>query len=826
MFRKFTFSVLFIVSYVAYAEIITDGTLGDHVHLQAPHYAITQNLGTQVGPNLFHSFEQFNLYPGETATFSGDATIQHVISRITGGQPSTINGLIRSTIPNAELFLLNPAGMIFGEHAQLDIQGGFHASTADYMRFGENGRFNAKHPSDTLLTVAPPMAFGFLTTPSAIQNQGSQLIVASETDLSIVGGQLTLEDAQLVAASGRINLVSVASRGEVTAKISPLGVRIPDTSSFSTLGQIMMKDSSIETSGLPSGGILIHGGQLVMENSLIHAHNFGEEPGKEINIELSDRMLMRSDSLETSYQQHADNHTDDTFGIISDTFGRGKAGRITIAVPHLEMQHNTIDASTRGAGDGGNIDIQTQQMHLKEGAEIIGNVYDTGQGGEINIIATEQITLTDQRIFETEEEAINNQKTWIQTNTFGKGHGGNITIDTTHLALFGSHIFSNTDAQGNGGIISINASYMETVGGSIITSAVLPKSTGNGGKVTLHIMDTLKSSGFKPGWTHDGSILAHNAQTGIGPITIGKGYSGLLEIIAKNLIISDYATAGSFSVGEGHAGSVTINVDHLYLQNGGSLVNSSGAIIGGELWLSTGNSGHINVVAKQDITIEGKNPFNPSTIVTNTFLSGHGGSIDLQTNCLIVRDGGSISANSLGTGNAGNIHITANEIHLSQGGEITSAALQSIGGNLHIAVDTLLDIDNSQITTSAHGGTGNGGNILIENPLFSVLNQSQIIAQADAGHGGNIHVVANNFLKTPDSIVNASSKLGIDGHVEIASPDETISGDLLQLSSGFGQQTYHIRKCRTRNYSERSHFTIKHIVVPINPEDLRSSFSF
>ncbi|MFK5971384.1 MAG: filamentous hemagglutinin N-terminal domain-containing protein, partial [Candidatus Marithrix sp.] len=149
------------------AEVITDGTLGQNINLPGPNFQITSDLGQQYGGNLFHSFQDFNLNSLESATFSGSSNINNIISRVTGGNLSNIDGLIRSTIPNADMYFLNPYGIIFGENAKLDIQGSFHASTADYLRLGENGRFDARNINDSLLTIAPIEAFGFLTNSPA-----------------------------------------------------------------------------------------------------------------------------------------------------------------------------------------------------------------------------------------------------------------------------------------------------------------------------------------------------------------------------------------------------------------------------------------------------------------------------------------------------------------------------------------------------------------------------------------------------------------------------------------------------------------------------------
>ncbi|NJO15739.1 MAG: filamentous hemagglutinin N-terminal domain-containing protein [Thioploca sp.] len=384
-----------------YAEVITDGTLGAQLNLPGPDFQIGANLGQQLGDNLFHSFQNFNLQSHEGATFSGPDSVNIIFSRVTGGNPSQINGTIRSTIPHAELFLLNPAGIVFGESAHLDVQGGFHVSTADYMRLGTTGRFDARVPSQSILTVAPPTAFGFLDVPKPIQVQGSDLAIATQADFSLIGGDLMLNHAQLNAASGRFNLVSVASKGEVTSKAGRLDVRIPETASFTQLGHIDVLDSHIETSGSPAGGISIRGGQVWLRDSLIHAHTLGESDGKDIDILTTDWLRIQGKATDSSSYEHTIANIDikDSVGIVSNTFGRGQAGHIFITTPRLEMRQSTIDTSTSSEGDGGNIDIQSQQIRLEEGAEISSNTYGTGAGGQINLKATEQLALVDQRIF-------------------------------------------------------------------------------------------------------------------------------------------------------------------------------------------------------------------------------------------------------------------------------------------------------------------------------------------------------------------------------------------------------------------------------------------
>ncbi|MCB1920723.1 MAG: filamentous hemagglutinin N-terminal domain-containing protein, partial [Candidatus Competibacteraceae bacterium] len=113
---------------IASAEVTMDGILGPAGPLAGPHYAIPAELGQQHGSNLFHSFNQFSILSGESATFSGPDSVQNLIGRVTGGTSSTIDGTIRSTIPGASLYLINPVGVLLGEQAQVDVGGSFYVS--------------------------------------------------------------------------------------------------------------------------------------------------------------------------------------------------------------------------------------------------------------------------------------------------------------------------------------------------------------------------------------------------------------------------------------------------------------------------------------------------------------------------------------------------------------------------------------------------------------------------------------------------------------------------------------------------------------------------
>ncbi|HBB31712.1 MAG TPA: hypothetical protein DC064_07925, partial [Cyanobacteria bacterium UBA9273] len=119
----------------------TDGT-GTVVTTNGGSLDISGGTLSGDGANLFHSFDQFGLSSGEIANFLSNPQIQNILGRVVGGDPSIINGLIQVTGGNSNLFLMNPAGIVFGLGASLNVPAAFTATTANGIGFGDNW-FNA-----------------------------------------------------------------------------------------------------------------------------------------------------------------------------------------------------------------------------------------------------------------------------------------------------------------------------------------------------------------------------------------------------------------------------------------------------------------------------------------------------------------------------------------------------------------------------------------------------------------------------------------------------------------------------------------------------------
>jgi len=236
------------------------------------------------GPNLFHSFGDFNVPNNNIANFLNDSGLatSNILGRVTGGNLSNIFGTIQTTgFGSANLFLMNPAGFLFGPNATINVGGMVSFTSADYLRLADGVRFNAVRnaSADALLSIAPVAAFGFLgSNPGAITVQGSQLKVAEGTGISLVGGNITMQSgtldngtvqaAQLSAPSGQINLVSVdrPSNSHKGGEVANGGAFV--ASGFKSLGAINVSNgSTIDTSGMSAAARRREACRFVADNS-------------------------------------------------------------------------------------------------------------------------------------------------------------------------------------------------------------------------------------------------------------------------------------------------------------------------------------------------------------------------------------------------------------------------------------------------------------------------------------------------------------------------------------------------------------------------------
>ncbi len=275
----------------AWSQMARDGSLGQTPGaLSGPHYTIdVQNSAEQIrGNNLFHSFSEFNVNTGQTATFTGPNSIANIINRVTGQNLSNIDGAInsRAAMPNANLFLMNPNGLVVGPNASFNIGGSIHLTTADYVRMGDGAQFFANLAKQSTLSSAPVTAFGFLGERAAgpiTAEAGSPVVVGEGKSVSLVGGDIAISGRTMSAPGGQITVASVTGVGEQTISGAPAGLLppLPQSAGSSSQGTIQFTSGAmLQTSSSTgtAGSIIIKGGKLVMENAALEANSAGATP--------------------------------------------------------------------------------------------------------------------------------------------------------------------------------------------------------------------------------------------------------------------------------------------------------------------------------------------------------------------------------------------------------------------------------------------------------------------------------------------------------------------------------------------------------------------
>jgi filamentous hemagglutinin family protein len=834
-----------------YAEIILDGTLGFKDALTGPNYLLDANLGKPVGNNLFHSFSQFNLNADESITFSGPANINNIINRVTGGNPSNINGGLYSTIPNVDIYFLNPFGVVFGPNATLNIPGSFHVSTADILYLQDGGKFDAAQPNNSLLTSAVPSAFGFLTNSSTdISIEGSKLSISPRNTLSIIGGQIKIAQAQIETLSGRLNLASIVGEGQIVPEVDGL-------TAVGERGDLTVMNSQLNVSGEAGGTVYIQAGRFILDNSAITAETLGAENGHDINIDVTNLLATQGGYLSSS------------------TKGSGNSGNINIRatdainlsgenrglVSGILAESATLadDNSEKKFGNSGNILLTTNQLNLNDGAVITTSSYSTGNGGNILITADNTVNVSGE-VKNKDKEDDPDRTSSILADMYTK-----------------AEMYTKNDNLPQGGVIDIKARQLQLAKGGSISSSSW--GTALAGNINLNIKDDVVASGISSSQSYSYPSGIAAAVWGISP----TGNAGNLRLVAKKLTIEGGAQIQALNFGTGRGGDIYMEVKDIVISGFQHIVDEHGDdqnyLSGIYTQARNGNAGDITLKIEKlnleqngiitaqaeeygiagNIFIEalkGIYLYNNS-VISSESVNGHAGLIKLMTPELHLEDHAKILATANGKDFGGNIEIGVIHLHLTKESEISANSedqgnagslkfmvednlvledstistetRRSDGGNITITSPGYLRLTNSSISTSVKAENGNGGNIILQ-PTFIVLDEGQIIAKAVSGDGGHIDIKAigiYNFLPKPlDEFISASSEFGLDGEVKINSPDTNVMESFVILPIGFLDVSVLLESCN-RSYLKKNHSQFKVNFLngsPPRPEDLKANF--
>ena len=808
--------------------IIPDDTLGTNVIQSGNLWEI--NGGTQQGNNLFHSFQEFSLPSNNTALFKNNADITNIITRIIGGSLSNLDGLIEAQ-GNANLILINPAGINFGDNASLNIGGSFLVTTGNNLIFADGTVFSATIPENPLLTVSTPLGVQMGTNPASIQVQGANLAVNSGQNLTLLGGNLSLDGASL--SGEKVNLGGLAVPGTISLEQDltfPEGI---------TQANVVLDNQTQIAIAHPQGVINLKSANLdIKGESVITALN---QPGSEINLEVKNLLNLQGNS------QIVSDYSGDEVGgdiniitnklIISEdafvsaaTLGVGKGGNILIDASDSveiigtdfvtfqqtfqagaltgqltpEARGTGLFINNSGTGISGDIQIDTEFLQLANGGIIFNPTFSSGLGGNITVNAANLVDLNASALqtgsaLGSTGVAGNLQINTRQLNladgasvisaTIGAGQGGNVEVNASEAiaierspvgALLLTGIYTNTTlGTGAGGDIMIKTGKLQVQDGVIAsnTGALIPTGIipfgGPGGNVMIEASEYVDLAGIQ---------ADTRFASGAGTTGYSASPAGDLTIVTPRLIIREGADASTATLGSGQGGTLTINASES--------VELTGILI-------------------DDLSIGGILAASGRTNLPDVVATGNSGDIRINTKKLIVQDRASVGVESLGTGDAGSLTIDANEaIFLENQGRITAATVSGAGGNINLQSPDIRLQQNSEISAQA-AGSSDGGNILINSDTLVLLENSKITANAFEGRGGNIAINSQGVFVCPDCEITASSELGLDGVIDINTPNTKTQLEFLDLPTQITSQEQVVaRSCAASEEEDSSELII------------------
>jgi filamentous hemagglutinin family protein len=842
---------------------ITPSGLNTQVNLSAlppagkVQYDITGGTRPGGGVNLFHSFGNFNVPTNNIANFLNGVSFDvngnplaaglptsNILGRVTGGNPSTIFGTIQTTgFGNANLFLMNPTGFLFGPNATVNVGGMVAFTTADYLRLAAGVLFNATSnaAADALLSAAPVAAFGFLgSNPAAIAVQGSTVAVQPGQSISFVGGNqgftytnpdtgstasvpngVTVTGGQLLAPGGQVNIASVASPGEMLAGTLAQAPNI-NGQSFGALGTIQISQQSlIDVSANGGGTVLIRGGQFVLDNSTISINVTGPgvgPPGAGIDIVVNqDAVIQNGAILQTSVSgdatpgvQYGGVHvqadrieiigSEDIVnfpltGIISDVAPDStvKGGDIkleanSILVKDLGTGTTLVETTTLGNGSAGKISLRTgENLEIAGGTIDSFAVFGSGHAGDIELRSTQGNILMTNHTFVSS-----------QASPFSTGNSGAIVMGAPggDILLADMTQISNA-ARGTGALggIEIDANNLTLLNSGISGDNLTTNPAGN---ITVTLSGTLNVGG-----TGFNSFI----QT----ISRGPAPAADLDVMAKGIVITDGARLSTETFSSGPGGHLNISTDNLQLTNGGQ-VRSGSTILppdpgGPPPDIPSGRGGTITIQGlaspAESVLIDGAG----SGIFTDTQGTGAGGNIFVNANSVTLQSGGTLSAKTSGTdatATGGTITVNAtNQVTMTGRASITASSTgPGNAGNISINVGQQFEIRDSSVKTEA--AQASGGNIDIQAVDSVRLVNSSISTSVlgGSGSGGNI-TIDPNIVVLQNSQVIAQAVQGAGGNITITTPlflaDST---SLVSASSQFGLNGTVTIQSPTSNLSE------------------------
>lgn len=740
--------------------------------------------GTKAGSNLFHSFSKFNVTEGQQVFFV-DPGVRNILSRVTGNDQSKIFGKLGVIDGNANLFLINPKGVIFGPKASLDLTGSFAATTANALQFGNQGFFSASIPNNPQLLTVNPSAFLFkqiATQP--IINRSNQfnegLKVNDGQSLLLVGGDVKLDGGVLTAPGGRVELGGVVGKGTVGLNVASNNLHLSFPKRVALADVSLTNQASTVVTARDGGSIAINARNLdILQGSSISGgilFGLGSASSQAGDITLS-----TTGAITITNSQ-----------IRNLTFDDGSAGNVIInASGNASLTKSSILSETSGAGDGGDISINTRSLSLTEGAGLLANSSASGKAGQVLIDASNDVLIEGGSFISTAaQSAVDptgkagdisikarslslSKAASLFTLTQGEGDAGDISIKARSFSLARNAVlFTSTKGEGDAGDVMVKADIFRAANGSQIRTTTL--GSGDAGDITIEEAEEVTLSGARTG-------LFANTTAG------STGDGGDITIKAnKQLTVRDGARIKVNSLGTGTAGTISIDPD-LISFNRGVLTAETESGTGGNIFLQGGS-----------LQLR-----NNSLISTEARNDGDGGNINIDVDTFIALGNSDITANASGVGSGGNVRITTLGLFRSPDSDITAKSERGIDGVVEFNTP---DVDPDEA---------------VANLPEQVVDVGGLVAQSCSTGGGAIARRSSEFVltgrgglpPTPSEALKSDTVL-VDLGTPVASSQELSStGKLLPMTSGqvTPEKLLHQASSQIVNYSSPASTDLTHI---------------
>ncbi len=617
-------------NYRVAAQIETDGTLSVNSDVIKNGINFKINGGTVRGNNLFHSFKQFNILTGGEAFFNNASNIKNIFTRVTGNSISNIDGIIKAN-GSANLFLINPNGIVFGNNARLNIGGSFIGTSASSINFADDTSFNAATPQEKpLLTISVPagLQFGQNSQPIIVNSQ-AQLEVKPGNTLALIGGDIKIDGGILKSPQGNIEL------GSVDAGI--VDINFPERTPGFTLNyeniqffkDIQLQQALIDASGFSGNYIQLQGRNItVNDGARVLIQNFGFQKAGDIKINATESLQVWGISPDKTVNT----------SLINQTFA-GDGGDITVSSKRLEVQDGAIiETRTYGTGKSGNLNIRSHESVQVKGVSqfnpsfvsgINAATFAQGNTGDV-VLSTANLSI---------EDGAN-----VSSLTLGTGNGGDVIVNASTLELIGYSLIANKPSllsassvnAGNAGSLKINTSKLNISGGANANASTL--ANGDGGNIIINASESIKIDGsfeqfgfpIRSNINSSATVLPEQVRLLLNLPSLPSGVSGDVTIHTPNLSITNGGQVSVTNQGVGDAGRLYINANFLKLDRQSSLAAATAVGKGGNILLET-----------RDLQLR-----NNSTITATARGSGNGGNIEINTDTLLALENSDITANA------------------------------------------------------------------------------------------------------------------------------------------------------------------------------------